>query len=66
MSLPGFTSASKVAKRAYVVPAGTATSIFTAFGELSEQVLSVGSSCTLPAVFVEPTSPRGVAMNEPS
>ena len=65
MSLPALTSASNSANRAYVVPAGTETSTFWAFGELNEHVESVGSSSTVPGVRVGRTSPRGVALNGP-
>ncbi len=41
-------SASNSENRAYVVPAGTVTGISCALGEVSEQVLSVGSSATVP------------------
>ena len=41
------------------------TGISDAFGEVSEQVPSVGSSATVPAVIAAGTSPRAVAVNGP-
>ena len=63
--MPALTSASNSENRAYVVPAGTATGISWALGESSEQVLSVGSSATVPGVTAAGTSPRAVAVNGP-
>ena len=39
------------------------TGISCAFGDVSEQVLSVGSSATVPAVTAAGTRPRAVAVN---
>ena len=64
-SLPALTSASNSEYLAYVVPAGIVTGISCAFGESSEQVLSVGSSATVPGDTAAGTSPRAVAVNGP-
>ena len=44
------------------MPAGIVAGINTAFGELSEQVLSVGSSATVPGVTAAGINPRAVAV----
>ncbi len=66
MSSSPSVNSSNSEKRAYVVPAGTTTSCFCAFGELSEHVESVGSSSTVRDVVTAGTSPRAAAANGPS